>query len=116
MVNFHQNIPLNHDMVFLFSFLDIFFPQDLHGVDTTVIIFALDQDNLSIGSFANGGEQVEVIKGHLLVHFVYINIYADGECKITENEVKRERKILKPGPTFAYLKMWPNEAVWIKYR
>ena len=75
MVNFDENVPLNHHVVFLLPFLDILLLEDLHGVDAAVIIFALDKDNLSIGSFADGAKQVEVIEGHLLVHRVYINIY-----------------------------------------
>lgn len=100
MVNFHKNVPLNHDMVLLFPLLNIFFPQDLHSVDTAVIIFALDQDNLSIGSFSNGAQQVEIVKGHLLVHFVYINIYAKANVKYDKNEAKRRRKIYSSASIF----------------
>lgn len=68
MINANENIPLYHDMDLLLSLLNILLLQNLHGIDFGVVVFALDEDNLGIGSFADHRESIKVVKGKVVVH------------------------------------------------
>ena len=48
-VHSDENVAFCHDVVFLFSFLDIFFLKDFHGVNTVIVLaFLANEDNLGV--------------------------------------------------------------------
>lgn len=75
-VHADEDVAFGHDMVFLFSLLDILLLEDLHGVDA-LILFALllDEDHLGIGSLADDRQHVEVVQRQLVLLFIHHNIH-----------------------------------------
>lgn len=79
MIHADQNVSLNHNMHFLLALLDVFFLQYLHGIDLTVIVLSLDQNNLGVGSLPDYRKSIEVLQAQMIVH---INLFI---CSHTRN-------------------------------
>ncbi len=68
MIHSNKDISLSHNVSLLFSFLDIFFFENFHGVDFIIILsFFFNKNNFGIGSFSYDRQHIKIIKSKVII-------------------------------------------------